>query len=423
MASNRNAERLLISAVLRTGDIDSVFKAGIEDSWFRESERQWHFIMSRWRLRKRPPGLPTFKDKFPGYRLVDADDIDYAIDKMKRYHAQQTLLGVINDMTEGLEEERDFSDIIGDAHHTLVNLQGVVAGRDRETEAIHGWKDTHGELVRRNRLVRSGKSIGLPTGWDTVDTVLGGWQPGHLIVIGARLNVGKSWAAVRTATEVLKAGGTVQFHTLEMLRTDVSIRFSPFLARAFGSGAIKASELSRGAGDLRAVKTVYTDISNKAAGRLIIDDTPRRKLTPLAVASKAERNKPDLIIIDYLQLMSPHPGDWAALAQLSGEMKDIAVDFELPVIVLSQLNRTVGTLEDAGAEALSGADAIGHDADFVLYFHDYSKRTRRARVIKNRHGDKGGRFYCEFDVNVGIFDEVSKQRAEDLRDEDKLMED
>ena len=120
-----------------------------------------------------------------------------------------------------------------------------------------------------------------------------------------------------------------------------------------------------------------------------------------------------------MQLMTARPGDWQALAELSGEVKQFAADVERPILMASQLNRTSGTSSDAGAEAISGSDNIGMDADLIMFIQDYSKRTRRCKVIKNRHGEKDVVWYTEFDPNVGLFREIGKQRADDLKDEDK----
>ena len=421
MSSTRNAERGFISAVINSGDIVPAHDAGIDTTWFREYSRQWKFIEDRWRSKRRVPSVGVFKDRYPSFQMLTVDDVEYAITKLKRYHAQQTLLSVVNDIAEGLEDDDDMADLIPVIHRELVSLQGQLVGTDRELDVTADWRKMYGEVVRRKKRVQQGKLVGIPTGWPTVDHVLGGWQGGHLISIGARLNVGKTWALIKTAAECVASGGVVQFHTLEMGRHDTSMRTAPFLSRmtgATGGAILKSSELSRGKGDLKAVKTFFTD-TDFGSGKLIIDDTPRGKLDMMSLASKIERNKPDIVIIDYIQLLSGAPGDWAALAQLSGDLKNLAVDFDIVVIAATQLNRTSGLQTDAGAEAVSGADAIGHDADFMMFVHPYSLHTRKCYVVKNRHGENDKTFYTEFDVNIGVFDEISKQRADDIKDADK----
>jgi replicative DNA helicase len=417
----RNAERSFISSVLNSGDIVAAQEAGIDGSWFREYGRHWKFIEERWRSKKRVPSVAVFKDRYPSFVMMDVDDVEYSITKLRRYHSQQTLLSIINDITTGIEDDDDLQAMLPQLNQNLVTLAGQLAGQDREVDMVGDWHKMYGELIKRKKRVQDGKQIGITTGWPTVDHVLGGWQPGHLISIGARLNVGKTWALIKTAAECVAAGGTVQFHTLEMGRHDVSIRSAPFLSRLVGQEAgtiMKSSELSRGKGDLKAVKTFFTN-TEFGTGKLIIDDTPRGKLDMMSLAAKIQRNEPDLVIIDYIQLLSGKPGDWALLAQLSADLKGIATDFYVPVIAASQLNRTSGLQSDAGAEAISGADAIGHDADFMMFVHPYSLHTRKCTVVKNRHGENDKTFYTEFDVNTGVFDEIGKQRADDIKDQDK----
>lgn len=420
MSRNRTAERSLISSVIRTGDMGAVLDAGITEQWFRVYPTQWKFIEARYRLRRRPPSLATFKDKFPDFVLSKSDDTDYAVANMRRYHAQQTMLGIINGATESLEDEREIEEAIAQMHRSLVSLQGDLTGRERETDMVSDWTHTYAEMKRRADLIAAGESIGIPTGFPSIDEILGGWQPGRVHIAGARLNVGKTFFGIRAAVEAVKAGKTVQFQTLEQTRTEMGIRIAPFMAKAFGKKAIKQSDISKGKGDLRAVRSFFVETAKGTTGKLIVDDTPRGRLSMAALAAKAKRNETDLLIIDYVQLLSSTPGDWTALAQISAELKDLSISLDnLSILALSQTNRSAGTTDEADSSSLSQSDNLGMDADFVAIMHEYSTRARKIRCVKNRHGEKGAPFYAEFDVNVGVLEEIGKQRADDLRDEDR----
>ena len=137
------------------------------------------------------------------------------------------------------------------------------------------------------------------------------------------------------------------------------------------------------------------------------------------LSAKIERNKPDMVIVDYLGLMNSSPGDWTMVAALSADMKEMATTYGIPMLVANQLNRTAGIgVKTAGPEALAGADAIGQDADGVVTLKRESKRTSSMYLAKYRHGEDGNRWMMHFDPNNGIFDEISEDKAMDLRDQD-----
>jgi replicative DNA helicase len=239
--------------------------------------------------------------------------------------------------------------------------------------------------------------------------------------MAARLGQGKTWALVRSAVAALVAGKTVQFHALEQSKTQLGIRFTPFLARQFGDGKVmfKASDLQHGTVDIVGYRKFLQELEKKTSGKLILDDTPRKKLSPLMLAAKIERNTPDVVIVDYLGLMNNTPGDWSAVAALSADMKEMATTYDIPIIAANQLNRAAGIGRgNIGPEALSGADAIGQDADGVITLKSESKRTKSMYLAKYRHGEDGNRWMMHFEPNIGIFDEVSEDKAMDLRDAD-----
>ena len=107
------------------------------------------------------------------------------------------------------------------------------------------------------------------------------------------------------------------------------------------------------------------------------------------------------------------------MAELSGEIKGIAMRYEIPVVAAAQINRMAIGNDLPGAEHLAASDAIGQDADCVITMKQQSQRVIKMKLAKFRHGQDGQEWYNEFAPNSGRFEEVSGDTARDLIDEDK----
>ena len=417
----RNAEQVLISATLNTADMVTPLNEGVTPSWFREYRNEWTFIAARYKKTRTTPSARTFKLKFPKFKLLTADDMDYAIGEMRSYHTKQSLMLLMDDAVQAIEGGRDVTDLVQNMYRGLVDLTGEVAGQTNEAELISGWRASYTDALIRAKKRNRGATMGIPTGYPTLDLVTGGYNPGEYWVFGARLGQGKTWALIRSAVAALEDGKTVQYHALEQTKTQLGMRFAPFLSSRFNpTGEVfKTSDIQHGTVDVIGYRKFLQVLEGKAKGRLILDDTPRRKLTSLMLSAKIERNKPDMVIVDYLGLMNSSPGDWTMVAALSADMKEMATTYGIPMLVANQLNRTAGIgVKSAGPEALAGADAIGQDADGVVTLKRESKRTSSMYLAKYRHGEDGNRWMMHFDPNNGIFDEISEDKAMDLRDQD-----
>jgi replicative DNA helicase len=97
---------------------------------------------------------------------------------------------------------------------------------------------------------------------------------------------------------------------------------------------------------------------------------------------------------------------------LSGELQGVAQRYNIPIIAMSQVNRLGISKEPPGAEHLSQADAIGHDADVVLTMTQRTSSVMKMKLAKFRHGPGGATWYARFSPGTGEYEEVSVQDAE-----------
>ena len=270
-----------------------------------------------------------------------------------------------------------------------------------------------GKMVKLNTCLREnlkeledtdrqpGEIQGLSTGYPTLDRFLLGMQAGQLLIVAARPGMGKTSLALNIATNAcFQHGQPVAIFSLEMLSSELSLRLLSSKAKV-DSKRLKTKNFTKE--DLRSIASSIQELSELS---IFINDSGDSTL--LDIQSQCRKIQAEyglgLIIVDYLQLMSPHgPGRNAPreqqIAEISRGLKGLAKELNCPIIALSQLNRAVeGRIDKRPNTAdLRESGAIEQDADVVmLVYRDefYNQETREpgvAEIIvaKNRSGETG----------------------------------
>lgn len=263
------------------------------------------------------------------------------------------------------------------------------------------WSIVESSIKRLEDLYKRKEEItGLPTGFTELDKMTAGLHPGELLIVAARPSMGKTAFGLNITTHVsLRAKKTVAFFSLEMGKDSVMTR-------------LLAGEARVGMGELRSgrIQDASWPRLIAAAGQLseaplYIDDTAG--ISPYEIRARARRLKArhglDLIVIDYLQMMSLKQkvdSREREVAEISKALKTLAKELEVPVIALAQLNRSVDARGDRRPmiSDLRESGSIEQDADVImmLYRDDYydkedPEKAGHAEVIigKQRNGPTG----------------------------------
>ena len=249
-----------------------------------------------------------------------------------------------------------------------------------------------------------GQAHGVPTGFPSLDRLLLGFREGQLIIIGARPAVGKTSFALNLALNAAAAGYTVGFFSLEMSGKEIAQRLicahAMLSISDFRTGRISPEQWAN-------INEATQELSKLD---ILIDDTPGTTVTEIrAKARRMLHNKEKaVIILDYLQLVSPPPGRRAEnraveVSEMSRALKIMAKDLEIPLIALSQLSRAVESRTGKRPQLsdLRESGAIEQDADIVMFLDRSSDEHEAARddrpdegvtriiVAKNRSGPIG----------------------------------
>ena len=244
-----------------------------------------------------------------------------------------------------------------------------------------------------------GNITGVPSGFKDLDTYTAGFQPSDYIIIGARPSMGKTAFVLSIAANIaLKQDKAVAIFSLEMSKESL-------VNRLFAIDAwIDAQDIRTGS--LRDDEWEKLSMSAEKIGnsKMIIDDTPGISITEFR--SKARKYKMDydiqLIAIDYIQLMTTGrrvENRQQEIAEISRNIKSVARELNIPIVVLSQLNRAAS--DRAGNKPVMSdireSGAIEQDADVIMFLHRedyYNPDTERKNVTdviiaKQRNGPTG----------------------------------
>lgn len=256
-------------------------------------------------------------------------------------------------------------------------------------------------LERIEKASRNKSAItGIPTGFTDLDYKLSGLQPSDLVLVAARPSMGKTAFVLNIAQHVaLRKNYTTAIFSLEMSKEQLVNRLFSMESRV-DSQALRTGNLSDSDWE-KLVESVGV-IGNS---RLIIDDTPG--ITVSELRSKCRKFKLefglDLIIIDYLQLMSgsrrSSDNRQQEISEISRSLKGLAREVGAPVIALSQLSRAVESRNDKRPmlSDLRESGAIEQDADVVMFIYRddyYNKDTENPNIAeiiiaKQRNGPTG----------------------------------
>jgi replicative DNA helicase len=253
--------------------------------------------------------------------------------------------------------------------------------------------------ILQERYENQGAVTGLPTGFTDLDEMTAGLQPSDLIILAARPAMGKTTLALNIAEYgALKTKKAVAVYSMEMSSSQLAFRLISSIGR------VNATRLRTGQLEDEDWSRVNMAIKMLSEVKIFIDDTPA--LSPDVLRSKARRIKREhdlgLIVIDYVQLMQV-PGNSenraTEISEISRSLKALAKELNVPVIALSQLNRSLESRTDKRPvmSDLRESGAIEQDADIIMfiyrdeYYHKDSTDKGLAEVIigKQRNGPTG----------------------------------
>ena len=323
-------------------------------------------------------------------------------------------------ITDAYDETTDVFDLLDHAERNLFEVtEGTIRGVPKE------MKDLLGNAIKEIEAAKDHKDgmSGVPSGFTDLDRKTNGWQKSDLIIVAARPSMGKTAYVLSMARNLaVDFNKPIAFFSLEMSAHQLVMRLIA------NETEINSDKLKKGKLSMAEWEQLNTQITTLSDAPLIIDDTPALSVFELRAKCRKllAKNKIELIVVDYLQLMTAgsdmRGNREQEISTISRSLKSIAKELNVPIIALSQLSRAVETRGGDKRPQLSDlreSGAIEQDADMVIFLYrpEYYGITQDENnnptsglaeliIAKHRNGQTGS-------VNLKFVEHLAKFKSKD----------
>ncbi len=318
-------------------------------------------------------------------RVASAAHVEFHARIVAQKHIQRELIRVSSEIqTRAFDEGTDVDDLLDFSESELFNIaQGNIKKESQKVSVL--IKEAILQMEEASK--RADSLIGIPSGFTKLDRMTNGWQNSDLVIIAARPSMGKTAFVLSMARNIaVEHNRAVAIFSLEMASLQLVNRLI-VSETELPSNRIRNGKLQ----DFEWEQLDYK-IKKLVDAPIFIDDTPAISIFELRAKARRLKRQHNLeiLIIDYLQLMSGTPDTRGNREQevstISRALKSIAKELDIPVIALSQLNRSVEIRSGTKRPQLSDlreSGAIEQDADMVIFIH----RPEKYGLMEDENGN------------------------------------
>lgn len=396
-----NTEAKVLSAVLEDKQIHVLLQANV-DTLLRTHNDIWLFIRNYFEQNGSTPPSSLVVEKFRDFEPVQGvGATKHHLDELQGEYLEESLKDILRNAASEVQG--------GQGTEALEHLIAKTSELKKNTAIIRDIDvtdiDSAVAYYEQVKKQQEAGSIGIKTGLPGFDNYLpAGITPGQLGVFLAYPGIGKSWLSLYFAVQAWKQGRSPLIISLEMSETEVRNRVFTIM----GDGTWSHRQLSAGNVEIEDLKKWHKrNLEGKPEFHIISNDSGG-EVTPSVIRGKIDQYKPDLVIVDYLQLMSPNTksdNETVRMKNLSRELKLLAIGEEMPIIAISSATpddvTKLDTVPTLGQTAWSRQ--IAYDADWVMALG----RGANSDIIecvfrKNRNGFMG-EFLVQVDFDKGFY--------------------
>lgn len=396
-----NTEAKLISAVLEDKQIHVLLQANV-DNLLRTHNDVWQFIRNYSEHNAVVPPTSLVVEKFRDFEPVDGvGATKHHLEELQTEYLNDSLKDILRSAATEIQGGNGGGALETLIHKTSELKKNTSSIRDIDVTDLDSAIAYFENVKKQQELGLVGIKTGLP-GFDNY--LPAGIMPGQLGVFLAYPGIGKSWLALYFAVQAWKQGRSPMVISLEMSETEVRNRVFTIM----GEGLWSHRKISNGEIELDMLKKWHKEkLEGKPEFHIISNDSGG-EITPSVIRGKIDQYKPDFVIVDYLQLMSPNQksdNETVRMKNLSRELKLMAIGEEVPIIAIS--SATPDDVNDLSSVPTLGQTAwsrqIAYDADWVIALG----RGQNSDIIecafrKNRNGYMG-EFLVQCDFDRGYY--------------------
>ncbi|MEI6660307.1 MAG: replicative DNA helicase [bacterium] len=437
---NLDSERAVLGSImLRPGAIHEVSDLITVDSFYSGKHSQIYKVMLELASKGEPIDIISMSHRLKEQGLSEnvggasylsdltnsvpaSTNIKHYADIVNKKHILRKIIEAGDDISVlGFQEDvEDVFEVLDQAEKRMMGINNNAGAH-----AFQSLKDSLPEAWNRLEKLNenNGELRGVTTGFHDLDQYLSGLQKSDLIILAARPSMGKTTLALDIARQAaLKNGTPVVIFSLEMSTQQLVDRMLAAQSRV-NAWNLRTGNL-KSEGEFAKIRDSLDSLSKAP---IFIDDLAGNSIVRMRSVCRRIRAEHGIgmIVVDYLQLMSTSKNYDSMVNQvteISRSLKALAKEFDVPVLALSQLNRSVETR--GGKPRLSDlrdSGSIEQDADVVMFIHredkgkDESERTGIAEILieKHRNGPVG-KVDLYFDEKSTTFMNMEKSSLSDF---------
>jgi replicative DNA helicase len=333
---------------------------------------------------------------------------EHALIILQKYVMREAIRIASNLSERAFDESSDAEDMIAEMFTSVNELQATLLSNKRGHSLAEVLNKSIDDYFARKAVRQSGETVGIKTPLKALNRITNGWQDSDLIILAARPSMGKTAFAISALMHAAKQRKATVMFSIEMTSGKIGDRM------LIGEGHLDASAYRSGTmmdEDEQIIEKIMGDL---AGLNVIIHDEPKQTVSEIWGKCRILKSKGrcDFIIIDYVGLISASKERGKSreqeVSEISSNLKAMAKDLDVPVMVLSQLNRGVEMRGDKRPNLadLRESGSLEQDADLVIFLYrdEYynpgnSVGVGECIVAKHRNGKVG---LVEFNYNSSI---------------------
>ena len=407
----------VINYLLDTKDTSLIVLNNLTDKYFPDYKKEFNFILNHFKQYGNIPDKETFLSTFTDFDLVNVSETSqYLIEELFKEYQKNQLAYTFNNVRKYLIEGNTDKavEIYQKAYETLTT--GVAL------HCVDILKDTSRYDAYLERTTDFDKYY-VRTGFPELDAILGGWdREEELAVIMARTNLGKSWINLKMVLAATEQGLNVGLYSGEMSERKVGYRIDTLLQHIPNSALIHGSISVRDD-----YKTYIENLPNRLKGSIKV-------LTPKMINGSAgvnalrafiEKDKLDILFIDQHSLLEDDRGAKNPVeraSNISKDLKNLQVLKRIPIIAVSQQNRTKNDDDSDNIDTtqIAQSDRIGQDATVIIGITRDKKDNSllTLHLVKSRDSVVGNKITYRTDFNTGTFTFIPEGNEKIDKEED-----
>ena len=385
----------VLNKVLQDKSLSLLNNNGITSEYFSDYGPEYEFIINHFKEYGNVPDDETVLEHFPGFELLNILETDqYLVDKIREEHLYDALVPILTQAAEDMQTDSSVA-----VSNILPKLENLI----QKSKFVGGVDLTKGAYDRFNWAMdiadKAGDLLGVPTGFELLDDVLGGMLPGEeLIVIVGRPGQGKSWTLDKMMVSAWQNEQSVLLYSGEMSEMQVGARIDTLLSN------VNISSITKGVWTDRELERYedHIEVMQESKTPLVVV-TPMmiggRNMTPALLDSMIQKYKPKVVGIDQLSLMNEsipsREQKRIQYANITMDLYKLSAKYSIPIVLNVQAGRAAkeSANDTIQLEHIAESDAVGQNASRVITMQrDEANGILRLSVVKNRYGEDVGRY-------------------------------